>query len=105
MTGLRGRDARLWGGPEDGATVWMPPGDLPARVGVIRDGAGLLVPLRGAGQLATPDPQVAVYEHLTRGVLRAWCGLMGAGGWESAGLDEPPTYIWRELVTRWTARE
>lgn len=105
MTGLRGADARLWGGPEDGATVWMPPGDLPARVGVLRTGTGLLVPIRGRGQLATAPEAVAVYEHLTRGVLRTWCELMEAGSaWQWVRLDEPVVYVWRELVTRWAAR-
>lgn len=33
----------LWGGPEDGAQLWLPPGQLPAAIGVVRLAAGLEV--------------------------------------------------------------
>lgn len=43
-----GHLVELWGGPDDGARVWCPPGDLPPVIGVARTGQGTLVPVRSA---------------------------------------------------------
>lgn len=113
--GTGGRHALLWGGPEDGAAVWLPPGDPPARVGVHRTGDGALVPVRGRALLheAAGHPaagHLQVYERATVGVLRAaYTALRGRP--PAAGYRGPPMmvetdgllYVWRELVTRWTA--
>lgn len=107
MTLTAGRFAQLWGGPEDGGTVWLPPaGDLPARLGILRDARGQAVTLRGRAMLDQPatPAQVAVYEHLTLPLLRAWCELMGQDPAGYTVTDTPPVYLWRDLVTLWTSR-
>jgi hypothetical protein len=108
---MRQRWAQLWGGPEDGASVWMAPGDLPARVGVHRLPDGGLVPIRGRALLLEDSPQyphLQVYEHLTLDTLRLWRAAAGQRGrlFDPAGyqqLEDVPLYLWRELVTRWAA--
>jgi hypothetical protein len=99
------RHAQLRGGPEDGATVWLPDGDLPARVGVHRLPDGALVPIRGRA-LTLELGHVAVYERATIDVLRAWTRAVGMRVAEPTGRAEAhPACVHRELVTRWTARE
>ncbi len=85
--------AELWGGPEDGSEVWMPPGELPAMVGVHRTAwdhtlvviRGRAVELAAAGAL----PHVLVYELHTGGPV--------------LGLERPPdrpVYLWAQLLIR-----
>lgn len=97
----RGPMAELWGGPEDGAQVWMPPGELPRLVGVHRTADGALVPIRGRGVLDTETPHVCVYERATLDVLQAW--HTACGHYLSQPDELPPLYVHRDLVTRWTA--
>jgi hypothetical protein len=106
-----GRHVQLWGGPEDGATVWMDGGQLPPRVGAHRTAAGHLVPIRTRALLVCPDAgSVAVYEHVTLDVLRLWRAAVGAHArlFDPAGhqeLADVPLYVHRELVTRWAAQD
>ena len=60
----RGAHAELWAGPEDGTTVWMPPGELPDRVGVHRTADGKAVTIRGGilDRMVTPG-HIAVYRR------------------------------------------
>jgi hypothetical protein len=110
---VTGRHVQLWGGPEDGAVVFMDGGDLPPRVGTHRTAAGHLVPIRSrALNLGLPlvADHVAVYEHVTLDVLRLWRAAVGekARLFDPAGhsaLEDVPLYVWRELVTHWTARQ
>lgn len=95
----RGRQVELWGGPEDGALVWMPPGDLPRLVGVHRTQDGALIPIRGR-QLNLELAHVLVYERATIDVLRAWHSHCGPYASQPDSL--PPLYVHRDLVTRWT---
>jgi hypothetical protein len=97
----RGRQAELWGGPEDGARVWMPPGELPRLVGVHRTADGALVPIRGR-QLNLERAHVCVYERAGIDVLRAWHAACGP--WLNQPDQLPPLYVHRDLVTRWLAR-
>lgn len=103
---LAGRHVQLYGGPEDGATVYVPPGNLPERVGVARQPDGALVPIRSRQILADPAAagHVQVYEHLTPAVFRGWCHALGRDDHTWARLPEDvPLYVWRELATRWLA--
>lgn len=43
-----GHHVTLWGGPHDGAALWLPPGELPDLIGVQRAPDGQLHPLRSA---------------------------------------------------------
>lgn len=43
-----GHLVELWGGPHDGATVWLPPGPLPDLIGVQAADDGALLPVRSA---------------------------------------------------------
>lgn len=43
-----GHLVELWGGPDDGATVWVPPGELPPVIGVHVTDDGTVVPVRSA---------------------------------------------------------
>jgi hypothetical protein len=104
----RARYAQLWGGPEDGARLWMPPGDLPARVGTHRNQRGELVPIRGRALLLELE-HLPVYEHLTLPTLRLWRDVVGQRGrlFDPAGcqqLEDVLLYLWAPLVTRWAAR-
>jgi hypothetical protein len=106
MVSDRGRMALLWGGPEDGGTVYVPPGDLPRLLGQHRDGRGQVVTIRGAGVLENAPDSVAVYEHVTIDLLTAWRSVVGARGrlFDPAGhrqLEDVPLYVHRELATRW----
>jgi hypothetical protein len=102
----RGRIAQLWGGPEDGETLWVPPGDLPRLVGVHRTYAGVLVPIRGRGVLERNLEHVCVYEHVTPQLFRAWCAVLGRDDshWEQVSPEEP-LYVHRDLATRWLTQE
>lgn len=42
-----GHRVQLWGGPFDGAQLWLPPGPLPTVVEVVRMDSGALAALRG----------------------------------------------------------
>jgi hypothetical protein len=55
--------AVLFGGPEDGATVWVPPGSPPQLLGVHRMEDGALVPVRDQRQLSAAREQVVVYQR------------------------------------------
>ncbi len=98
------RYAALWGGPEDGETVWLGDGDLPPRVGVHRTAAGQLVPIRSrALYLGLPliADHVTVYERATIDVQRAALYVLPAVlPWTTGDVE---LYLWRELVTRWLA--
>jgi hypothetical protein len=96
----RTRYAQLWGGPEDGARLWMPPGDLPARVGAHRTARGELVPIRGHA-LVMELEHLPVYERLTAVLAHHFPAA------DPAVLLEPdaPVYLWAPLVTRWAARQ
>lgn len=110
------RHAQLWGGPMDGASVFMGDGELPPRVGMHLTAAGHLVPIRTRAlqqDLADPTTRlyahVQVYEHVTVGVLKAWRAAVGdrAVLFDPAGqqrLEDVPVYVHRELVTRWTVQ-
>jgi hypothetical protein len=94
----RARYAQLWGGPEDGARLWMPPGDLPARVGAHRTARGELVPIRGRALVLELD-HLPVYER----ARAAQVTVLGT----VVNLEDPeaPVYLWAPLVTRWAARQ
>ena len=97
----RGRMVELWGGPEDGERVWVPPGDLPQLVGVHRTWAGVLVPIRGAVLQRNSD-HVAVYEHVTPDLFRAWCAVLKRD--DAQWVPVPPDtllYVHRDLAVRW----
>lgn len=97
------RHATLWGGPEDGASVLLPPGELPARIGVHRTADGLLVPIRGRA-LVLEVPGLPVYERGSRALLRQRAKVMGLACY--AGPDPAvPVYLWAPLVTRWAATQ
>jgi hypothetical protein len=104
-----GRHAELWGGPMDGASVFMGDGELPARVGMHRTADGQLVPIRTRAlvQLQHSPEHVQVYERATVDVLRAFRVLMG-GSRGAVGplntLQGVPLYVHRELVIRWQTR-
>jgi hypothetical protein len=101
---MDGRHVQLWGGPEDGATVFMDGADLPARVGVHRTRDGYLIPIRSrALNLGLPlvADHVAVYEH-AQPAMPVPCRTLAAG--LRALDDQAPLYLWRELVTRWAAQ-
>lgn len=96
-----GRHAQLWGGPEDGATVWLDGADLPARVGVHRTADGVLVPIRTRALLMHADAgHVAVYERAV--ALTAVPTLTMAQALRTIA-QTGPLYLHRELVTRWAA--
>jgi hypothetical protein len=64
---MPGRDtyishAELWGGPEDGALVWVPQ-LLPDLLGVHRMQDGTLIPIRDQRQLMLEHAHVSVYRH------------------------------------------
>lgn len=46
--GAAGHRAHLWGGPEDGAELWLPPGAVPDVIGVTRTAAGRLALIQSA---------------------------------------------------------
>lgn len=101
----RGQHVLLWGGPEDGAQLWVPPGELPQLVGAHRTLDGALVPIRGRALHAELE-HVAVYEHLTLELLTAWRSVAGVRGrlLDPGGhlhLEDVPLYVYRELATRW----
>lgn len=54
-----GHLVELWGGSMDGATLWLPPGQLPPVIGVTTTPAGAVVPVRAA--VAQQLPHVHVY--------------------------------------------
>ena len=54
-----GHHVTLWGGPHDGAQLWLPPGELPELLGVQRGQDGQLYPLRSS--LARMLPAVETY--------------------------------------------
>lgn len=102
-----GRHVRLWGGPEDGAHLYVPERELPRLVGVHRLQDGPLVPIRG-GALRLEMAQVLVYEHVHLQLLQRWRQLAGErvrlfdpGPYQQ--LEDVPLYVHRELVTRWLA--
>lgn len=111
-----GRHVQLWGGPMDGATVFVGDGELPARVGMHRTADDYLVPIRTRalqgpleGDLAAMYTHVQVYEHVTIDVLRAWRAQVGSRAvlFDTAGrqrLEDVPVYVHRELVTRWLSQ-
>jgi hypothetical protein len=53
--------AELFGGPEDGAIVWVSPGAPPELLGVVRLEDGALVPVRDQRQLEAERQHVVVY--------------------------------------------
>lgn len=102
------RHARLWGGPMDGATVFLGSGDLPDRVGMHRTADDRLVPIRGSGQLdMLTAAHVEVYEHATSGMLRGLRLILGrprsAIRLVPAVEDLRCLYVHRDLATRWLA--
>lgn len=99
-----GRHVQLWGGPMDGAAVFVGDGDLPARVGMHRTADDALVPIRGSAQLNMPvvAQHVQVYERA--GLSTCAIIAVGLSPW-LARLDEHvPVYVHRELITRWIAQ-
>lgn len=99
----RGRQAQLWGGPEDGASLYVPPGDLPRRIGAHRTADGALVPIRGAALLHENPGHIQVYEHVTVELLRAWPGYRERIASGTGDVADLPLYVHRDLVTRWLA--
>jgi len=91
-----GMCVQLWGGPEDGATVYVPPGPAPLLVGVHRMADGALVPIRGRS-LDRELAHVQVYER----AHPAWVRLLLPGWRRGYGR---PLYVHRELLERWTAQ-
>jgi hypothetical protein len=99
---VTGRHVLLWGGPEDGAVVWVDGGDLPARIGTARTAGGALVPIRSRALLASPDAgHVQVYERATAAIRERM--LAHAGGRLDVSLSGH-LYVHRDLVTRWAAQ-
>lgn len=110
------RHALLWGGPMDGASVFMGQGPLPARVGMHRTADDHLVPIRTRALQGELDAElvdryahVQLYERVTIDVLRAWRARVGdtARLFDPAGyreLEDVPLYVHRDLVTRWLAQ-
>lgn len=105
------RHAQLWGGPMDGASVFIGDGPMPPRVGMHRTVDDKLVPIRGSGQLdlLAVAQHVQVYERVTLPLMHAWRAQVGdvvrlfdASGCTS--LEDVPVYVHRELVTRWLAQ-
>ena len=99
MTG--GRQAQLWGGREDGATVYLPPGELPRQIGVHRTADGQLVPIRARSVLYQELAHVAVYEHVTVELARPVFGQWSC----TPALVDGLLYVPRELATRWAAHQ
>lgn len=100
----RCRPVQLWGGPEDGATVMLPPGELPARIGVHRTAHGDLVPIRGRA-LVLELPTLPLYEQVNPVSYRHWCAVLERDDsrYPHVRPDEP-LYLWAQLPARWAAR-
>lgn len=103
-----GGHVQLWGGPEDGATLWVPVGELPRLVGVHRTEDGALVPIRGRS-LNLELAHVTVYEHVHLHLLHCWRERVGDrvrlfDPGRVQRLEDVPLYVHRDLVTRWTAQ-
>jgi hypothetical protein len=83
------QDVELYGGPEDGALLWLPPGELPHKLGVHRITSGDLVPIRGRA-LVLELPALPVYQRAADvkpdRVLRDG--------------HQVPVYVWAVLVSR-----
>lgn len=99
----RGQHAQLWGGPEDGATLYVPPGELPALIGAHRTLDGALVPIRGRA-LHVELEHVEVYERATEAVMRSALRAGGGRYWVPVVHPSLPLYVHRDLVTRWTTQ-
>lgn len=56
-----GRLVELVGGRHDGALLWVPPGDLPERLGVLEPEPGVLIPVRSATARLILHPGAPVY--------------------------------------------
>lgn len=96
---IRGTVVSLWGGPEDGADLYMPPGELPERLGVHRTRRGELVGVRGHA-LHGPLEALPLYSQVRTGQV-AGTGLAWLT-W-TAGDARHPVYVHAELLQRWTA--
>lgn len=110
------RHAQLWGGPMDGADVFLGDGPLPQRIGMHETVDGYLVPIRTRAlqgelteEVAARYQHVQLYERVTIDVLRGW--RLAAGGrarlFDPTGyqrLDDVPVYVHADLATRWLAQ-
>jgi hypothetical protein len=96
------RYVQLWGGPMDGEHVWMPRGELPARIGMHRTARDELVVIRGRAILNMPltPAHLDVYEHAPVPLWRSVWGDWTCVGALPAGL----LYVHADLITRWAAR-
>lgn len=79
---MRGTIVPLWGGVEDGAELYLAPGELPAQIGVQRTRRGELFAIRGHALTDDSRPLVALYDRCRRG-------------------RDGTVYVAAELVARW----
>jgi len=102
-TSLDGRHVQLWGGAEDGATLWVPSGALPRLIGAHRTADGALVPIRGGRVLDQLElPHVQVYRRAL--LVDVQLSPLGTRLNWLAQVRPDPIYVHRDLVDRWTAR-
>jgi len=89
---IRGALVELWAGPEDGASVYVPPGELPPRLGIHRTQRGELVSIRGRA-LVLELPHLPVYQR---------CPHLRPDRVHSSGMPAP-LYVYGPVADRWTA--